>query len=88
MRAAQPLCQVPDCRKPRVYTNTAHPYCEMHIVPKHRGGRHEIDNLMVVCSNCHVLFTYGRIQLSSRAGIPRLRQRIQLMIRSAYPYLG
>ena len=59
-----------------------------HIVPKHRGGLHEVENLMVVCSNCHTLFTRGYLRLGVRSGIPRLRKRIQRLLRSVYPYLG
>lgn len=59
-----------------------------HIVPKYRGGPHEVDNLMIVCSNCHTLLTRGYVKLSRRSGIPRVRHRIQRILRSAYPYLG
>lgn len=59
-----------------------------HITPKHQGGAHEVDNLMVVCSNCHVLLTRGYVKLFGRSGVPRLREHIRHILRSAYPYLG
>lgn len=59
-----------------------------HILPKHQGGPHEVDNLMVVCSNCHTLLTRGYVKLFNRTGIARLRQHLQPLLRSAYPNFG
>src|SRR3989338_3570125 len=58
-----------------------------HIVRKHQGGPNEVDNLMVVCSNCHILLTRGYVKLFSRAGISRLREHLRPLLRSPYPYL-
>ena len=59
-----------------------------HIVPKHMGGPHEVDNLMVVCSNRHILLTRRYVKLSRRLEIPRTRLRIKQILHSVYPYLG
>jgi predicted restriction endonuclease len=45
-----------------------------HIVPKYQGGLHEIENLMVLCPNCHALITRGKIAIKSRAEIFRVRK--------------
>lgn len=34
----RPTCEVPDCRKYRVYRNTISPYCEMHKARVRRNG--------------------------------------------------
>ena len=59
-----------------------------HIVPKYQGGLHEVENLMIVCSNCHTLLTRKSVTLRRRSEIPRLRRRIRQLLRSVYPYLG
>lgn len=59
-----------------------------HIVPKYQGGPDEVDNLMIVCSNCHILLTRNYVKLASRNGIPRLRELLYHILRTAYPYLG
>lgn len=55
-----------------------------HIVPKYRGGPHEIDNLMVICPNCHALVTRKKVEIKNRKDIPRIRRKIQKQIRSFY----
>lgn len=47
-----------------------------HITPKSRGGAHEVDNLMVVCPNCHALITRKILQLDSRKDIEKMRKKI------------
>ena len=59
-----------------------------HILPKHKGGLHEVENLMIVCSNCHTLFTRGYLKLNNRSGISRLRHQVKRMLRMAYPNFG
>lgn len=55
-----------------------------HIVPKYMGGPHEIDNLMVVCPNCHALITRRQISLNSRDEIPKLKIKIEKLVKSFY----
>lgn len=59
-----------------------------HIVPKHKGGNHETDNLIVVCPNCHALITSKKFELNNRKEIKKLSKKIKKLIKSAYPYLG
>lgn len=59
-----------------------------HIIPKKEGGNHEIDNLIVVCPNCHRLITKKRIELKDRKDIKKLSKKVKKLIKSAYPYLG
>lgn len=40
-----------------------------HVQPKHDGGPHEIENLMVLCPNCHALFTRRKLKLKNRNDI-------------------
>jgi predicted restriction endonuclease len=47
-----------------------------HILPKNKGGLHEIDNLMVLCPNCHALITRRYLSLESRKDIPDLRRKL------------
>ena len=51
------------------------------------GGDHEIENLMVVCPNCHALITRKHINIKSRKAIPKMRRIILGKIRSFYPEL-
>ena len=55
-----------------------------HIIPKHQGGPHDIDNLMVVCPNCHALVTRRLIIIRSRQDIFRVQQEIRRKIKSIY----
>lgn len=55
-----------------------------HIIPKYKGGPHEIDNLMVICPNCHALITRGALVLKKRADIPRISKRVLKRIKSFY----
>lgn len=57
-----------------------------HVIPKHKGGPHEVDNLMVVCPNCHALITRRKIFIESRQDIPKVRNQILEMIRSNSSY--
>ncbi len=47
-----------------------------HIIPKYKGGVHEINNLMIVCPNCHALITRGHLSLKSRSDIPMVGNKI------------
>jgi predicted restriction endonuclease len=47
-----------------------------HILPKNKGGLHEIDNLMVLCPNCHALITRKYLTLEMRKDIPGLRRKL------------
>jgi hypothetical protein len=59
-----------------------------HILPKKRGGLHEINNLMVLCPNCHAVITRGYFSLKSRKDIPNLRRKIIKLQKFPYPYFG
>jgi len=47
-----------------------------HIIPKYKGGKHEVGNLMVVCPNCHSLITRKTIKITTRKDISRVRRII------------
>jgi predicted HNH restriction endonuclease len=47
-----------------------------HILPKNKGGLHEINNLMVLCPNCHAAITRRYLTLKSRKDIPNLRRKL------------
>ena len=51
-----------------------------HIIPKQNGGPHEINNLMIVCPNCHALITRKQIKLQNRAGIIKARGKINKLL--------
>lgn len=55
-----------------------------HIVPKHMGGHHEINNLMVICPNCHALATRKLITLKDRRDIPKISKTVIKKIKSLY----
>jgi predicted restriction endonuclease len=57
-----------------------------HILPKNKGGLHEIDNLMVLCPNCHALITRRYLGLKSRKDIPGLRRKLIKLQKSRHPY--
>ena len=31
-----------------------------HITPKAEGGKDSLDNILILCPNCHKLFDYGK----------------------------
>ncbi len=47
-----------------------------HILEKSNGGNHEIENLVIVCPNCHALITRRILSIKSRDDIPLLKQKI------------
>ncbi|MEK9157663.1 MAG: HNH endonuclease [Patescibacteria group bacterium] len=55
-----------------------------HVIPKREGGPHEIDNLMVICPNCHALITRQKIILKSRADVVVARKSIVSHLKSLY----
>lgn len=59
-----------------------------HILPKNKGGLHEIDNLMVLCPNCHAVISRGCLRLKSRKDIPNLRRKLIKFKKPPYPYFG
>jgi len=44
-----------------------------HILPRKEGGNHEIENLMLLCPNCHTLVTRKKIILNKRKDIRTAR---------------
>jgi hypothetical protein len=56
-----------------------------HIISKHDGGPHEINNLMVICPNCHALITRKIFVIKSRKSIPNIRKKIITRLKSFYP---
>ena len=58
-----------------------------HIIPKYKGGPHEIENLMIVCPNCHALITRGKLILNNRKDIPRAKKRIITSLKKLYSFL-
>jgi predicted restriction endonuclease len=59
-----------------------------HILPKNKGGLHEINNLMVLCPNCHALITRKYIGLKGRKDIHSLQRKIVKLYKSFYSYFG
>lgn len=55
-----------------------------HVVPRHQGGAHEVENLMVMCPNCHALVTRRMITIGSRSDIPELKLEIRGKLRALY----
>lgn len=53
-----------------------------HIIPKYQGGPHEIENLMIICPNCHALITRRIIKLQSRKEFPVARKKITELLAS------
>jgi len=58
-----------------------------HIIPKHDGGAHEINNLMVICPNCHALITRKIFVIKNRKSIPIARKKILADLKSFYTFL-
>ena len=59
-----------------------------HILPKNKGGAHDVSNLMVLCPNCHALISRGYLLIKSRKNIPYLRRQCIRLRKSSYPYFG
>jgi len=59
-----------------------------HIIPKKMGGPHEINNLIVLCPNCHALITRRYFTLKNRGNIPKIREKAVKLLKSFYPNLG
>ncbi|MEK7095608.1 MAG: HNH endonuclease signature motif containing protein [Patescibacteria group bacterium] len=57
-----------------------------HIIPKYQGGPHEIENLIVICPNCHALITRGKMILKSRDNITKIRKEMMSVIKSYYKF--
>lgn len=58
-----------------------------HIVPKHQGGPHEVENLMVICPNCHALITRKYLIVKNRSDIIKTRRKIIKSLKSFYGFL-
>jgi 5-methylcytosine-specific restriction endonuclease McrA len=57
-----------------------------HVIPRYQGGLHEIDNLMVICPNCHGLVTREIITIKSRKDIPKVRKQILKSLKRFYAF--
>lgn len=58
-----------------------------HIIPKYEGGPHEIDNLTVICPNCHALITRGKLSLKNRGDISKTSRKVMAKIKKLYGFL-
>ena len=56
-----------------------------HIKPKKNGGVHEIDNLMVLCPNCHALLTRSIIILENRNDLLKAKKQITQLLKKFKP---
>lgn len=59
-----------------------------HLAPKKKGGKHSVDNLIVLCPNCHALITRNLVTLNSREEIPKLREKVRNLLNNSQPYFG
>ena len=59
-----------------------------HILSKKEGGLHAIENLIVLCPNCHALITRGHLTLTSRNDIASLKNKLTKLLKSRQPYFG
>jgi len=53
-----------------------------HITPKKLGGQHEVDNLTVLCPNCHALLTRNIFILKSRKDLSKIRKKVTKLLKS------
>ena len=55
-----------------------------HIKPKNKGGLHKIDNLTVLCPNCHALITRKVFLLTNRKDISKIRSKLKKILKFNY----
>lgn len=55
-----------------------------HITPKKLGGPHEVENLTVLCPNCHALLTRNIFTLKSRKDLSKIRIKVIKLLKSFY----
>lgn len=53
-----------------------------HIKPKHKGGLNEIDNLMILCPNCHAIITRKIFILDDRKDILKIKNKIKELLKN------
>lgn len=51
-----------------------------HIIAKAAGGKHEINNLIVICPNCHALVTRRLLSLKDRGNLPKVRRELRKLL--------
>jgi hypothetical protein len=61
-------CRVPDCR-------TARNLDVHHIVPREKGGGHDIENLITLCESHHLAHHAGALIIEGRASSPTIVRR-------------
>lgn len=54
-----------------------------HILSKNKGGSHTINNLIILCPNCHALVTRRYLILKSRRDITSLRRKFTELLKSS-----
>lgn len=53
-----------------------------HIIPRKLGGSGDIENLMVLCPNCHALITRKIFDLESRKDLELIREKVHQLLDS------
>ena len=61
-------CRVPDCRSAR--NLDVH-----HIVPREKGGTHDVENLITLCESHHLAHHAGALIIEGRASSPTIVRR-------------
>ncbi|MBM3205303.1 hypothetical protein FJZ41_00425 [Candidatus Shapirobacteria bacterium] len=51
-----------------------------HIIPKKEKGKHEVDNLIVLCPNCHALISRKILILKNRKSILYVRKKLKNLL--------
>jgi 5-methylcytosine-specific restriction endonuclease McrA len=52
-----------------------------HIIPRKENGKHEVNNLIVLCPNCHALITRKIIVLKNRKSILQAQKDLKNLLK-------